>query len=302
MTRVATIPLQSILSSGIQRAQAQLAVSQAQLASGSKATDYASLGTDGVRSVSAHSMLARQKAESTATAQASTTLSLQDTALGAIDGSVTDLRTQLLTAVGTGQSSGLQSTIQTAFDQYRAALNTSEGGIAVFGGSQTDTPPFTPTRLSDLTTTDAAGAFANDQKRATARVGEAQDLTVGILASDAGGGLFAAFKALAQVGTIGTTLTDAQKTALTDAMKTLDTGLSQLRDVNGENGRKMAQVDTLDTRATARTALLTSITSANEDADLGQVAIDLATRKSALEASYSVFAQLSRMSLVSYLQ
>jgi flagellar hook-associated protein 3 FlgL len=302
MTRVATIPLQSVLISGIQRAQSQLAVSQAQLASGSKAPDYASLGTDGVRTVSAHSMLARQQAESTATTQAGTTLALQDTALSAIDSSTGDLRTQLMTAIGTGKASGLQSTIQAAFDQYRSALNTTEGGIAVFGGSQTDTPPFAPATLADLATTDASSAFGNDQKRATVRVGENQDLTVGVLASDAGGGLFEAFKALAQAGPIGTTLTDAQKTALGAAVQKLDTGISQLRDVNAENGRKMAQVDTLDTRATARTALLTSITSANEDADLGQVAIDLATRKSALEASYSVFAQLSRMSLVSYLQ
>jgi len=302
MTRVATIPLQSILSSGIQRAQSQLAVSQQQLASGSKAPDYASLGTDGVRTVSAHSMLARQKAESSATAQASTTLSLQDTALGAIDSSVGDLRSQLLTAIGTGQTSGLQSTIDTAFQQFRSAMNTTEGGVAVFGGSQTDTTPFAPTKLSDLATTDAAGAFTNDGKRATVRVGEAQDMTVGVLASDAGSGLFDAFKALAQAGPIGTTLTNAQETALTDAMKTLDTGITQLRDVNAENGRKMAQVDTLDTRAQARTTLLTDIIGDNEDADLGQVAINLATQKAALEASYSVFGQLSRMSLVSYLQ
>ncbi|WP_267389102.1 flagellin [Sphingomonas sp. GC_Shp_3] len=302
MTRVATIPLQSVLISGIQRAQSQIAVSQQQLASGSKAPDYATLGTDGVRTVSAHSMLARQQAESTATTQAGTTLALQDTALTAIDGSASDLRTQLQTAIGSGQSSGLQSTIQAAFDQYRSALNTTEGGIAVFGGAQTDTPPFTPATLADLTTTDAPAAFANDQKRATVRVGENQDLTVGVLASDAGGGLFDAFKALAQAGTIGTTLTDAQKTALSDAVKKLDSGISQLRDVNAENGRKMAQVDTLGTRAQARNTLLKGIVSDNEDADLGQVAIDLATRKSALEASYSVFGQLSRMSLVSYLQ
>jgi flagellar hook-associated protein 3 FlgL len=302
MTRVATIPLQSILSSGIQRAQSQLAVSQQQLASGSKAPDYASLGTDGVRTVSAHSMLARQKAESAATAQASTTLSLQDTALNAIDSSATDLRTQILSAVGTGQSTGLQGAIDTAFQQYRTALNTTEGGIAIFGGSQTDTAPFVPNKLSDLTTTDAAAAFANDQKRASVRVGENQDMTVGVLASDAGGGLFDAFKALAQIGPVGATLTDAQKTALTAAMKTLDTGVTQLRDVNAENGRKMAQVDTLGTRAQARGTLLTGIIGDNEDADLGQVAIDIATRKSALEASYAVFGQLSKMSLVAYLQ
>ena len=48
--------------------------------------------------------------------------------------------------------------------------------------------------------------------------------------------------------------------------------------------------------------MLSSVIEGNEDADLGQVAIDLAQQKTVLEASYSVFGQLSRLSLVSYLR
>jgi flagellar hook-associated protein 3 FlgL len=47
---------------------------------------------------------------------------------------------------------------------------------------------------------------------------------------------------------------------------------------------------------------LKDIISQNEDADLGQVATDLATQKTVLEASFSVFSQLSGLSLVNYLR
>jgi flagellar hook-associated protein 3 FlgL len=55
-------------------------------------------------------------------------------------------------------------------------------------------------------------------------------------------------------------------------------------------------------RAGDRSTLLQGIIQDNEDADLGQVAIDLAQQKTMLQASYSVFAQLSGLSLSSYLR
>ena len=48
--------------------------------------------------------------------------------------------------------------------------------------------------------------------------------------------------------------------------------------------------------------LLEGVIETNEDADLGQVALDLAQQKTMLQASYSVFSQLSDLSLVSYIR
>ena len=59
MNRVATIPLQRTMADAIQRAQQKLATTQTTLATGKKAQDYASLGTEAVRTMSAHSMLAK---------------------------------------------------------------------------------------------------------------------------------------------------------------------------------------------------------------------------------------------------
>jgi flagellar hook-associated protein 3 FlgL len=302
MSRVATIPLQRTMAAAIQHSQQLLSATQAQLSTGKKATDYASLGTEAVRNLSTHSLVAKQDAYAAVSARVGVTLALNDVNIGAIDTSAMSLKQDIMTAIGTGKGAGLTDSINAAFDQYRAALNASDGGASLFGGSQTDGPAFTPTTLASTLSTPASAAFANDSIKASARLSDNVDVQYGVTASDIGSGLYAAFQTLAGAGTIGDPPTAAQLTALTTAAGQIDTGLVNLRAANGENGRKQAQAETLATRATDRSTLLQGIISTNEDADLGQVAIDLAQQKTMLQASYSVFGQLAGLSLASYLR
>ncbi|AQR73635.1 flagellin [Sphingomonas sp. LM7] len=302
MTRVATIPLQRTMSSAIQRSQEALAITQQRLATGKKASDFADLGTETVRNLSAHSLLARQDAQSTVSKRVGTTLSLYQGHLEGMESAVGDLKNDILNAIGTGDAAGLQEAIETAFSQYRTSLNASEGGGPLFAGSQTNGNPFTPDTLAQVATTSADDAFKDDGIRATARVADGVDVTYGITASAAGKGLYAAFQTLAQAGTIGPKPTAAQLDALKQAIGQLGTGIDSLQAVNADNGRKQNQVETLTTRGDARSLLLESVIETNEDADLGQVAIDLAQQKTMLQASYSVFSQLSDLSLVNYIR
>jgi flagellar hook-associated protein 3 FlgL len=302
MTRVATIPLQRTMSSAIQRSQEALAITQQRLSTGKKAADFADLGTETVRNLSAHSLLARQDAQSTVSKRVGTTLSLYQGHLEGIESAVGDLKNDILNAIGTGDAAGLQEAIETAFSQYRSSLNGSEGGSPMFAGAQTNGNPFTPDSLAQVATTSAADAFKDDGVRATARVADGVDVTYGITASAVGKDLYAAFQTLAQAGTIGAKPTTAQLDALKQAVGQLGTGISSLQAVNADNGRKQNQVETLTTRGEARSLLLQGVIETNEDADLGQVALDLAQQKTTLQASYSVFAQLSDLSLVSYLR
>ncbi|KPH62808.1 flagellin [Novosphingobium sp. ST904] len=301
MTRVATIPLQRTLSGAIQRSQASLANSQLQLASTKKATDYAGLGLDAVRTLSARSMLAQQQSYKNISSRVTTTLQMYDANLNQIDSSLSDLQEQLMTAIGTGDSPGIQSMIEGAFNGVRTALNAKEAGVPLFAGSQTSDEPFAPKTLNDTIGLDAADAFTNDQVRQSSRMGDGVDVEYGIVASDVGTGLIPAFRTLAEAGPYGDKLTDAQKVAIQQAIDQLDTGLVSVRAVNAENGRKQNQVETLNDRAVDRANLLTEVIGSVEDADLGQVAIDITQRQTILEASYSVFAQLSSMSLAKFL-
>ncbi|TGX54182.1 flagellin [Sphingomonas gei] len=302
MTRVATIPLQRSMAGAIQRSQEALAITQQRLASGKKAADFADLGTETVRNLSAHSLLARQDAQSTVSKRVGTTLSIYQGHLEGIDKAVGDLKNDILNAVGTGDAAGLQEAIETAFSQYRTSLNANEGGAPMFAGSQTDGTPFTPDTLAQVATTSAADAFKDDGVRSSARVADGVDVVYGITASAVGKDLYAAFKTLAQAGTIGSKPTSAQLDALKQAVGQLGTGIDSLRAVNADNGRKQNQVETLATRGEQRGLLLEGVIETNEDADLGQVALDLAQQKTMLQASYSVFAQLSDLSLVNYIR
>jgi flagellar hook-associated protein 3 FlgL len=302
MTRVATIPLQRTMSSAIQRSQEKLAITQQRLSTGKKAADFADLGTETVRNLSAHSLLARQDAQSTVAKRVGTTLSIYQGHLEGIEKAVGDLKTDILNAIGTGDAAGLQEAIETAFSQYRTSLNANEGGAPMFSGSQTDTTPFTPDTLADVAATNVADAFKDDGVRSSARVADGVDVTYGITASAVGKDLYAAFKTLAQAGTIGAKPTAAQLDALKQSIGQLGTGIDSLRTVNADNGRKQNQVETLTTRGEQRGLLLEGVIETNEDADLGQVALDLAQQKTMLQASYSVFSQLSDLSLVNYIR
>ncbi|MHA6720067.1 flagellin [Sphingomonas sp. RS6] len=301
MSRVATIPLQRTMASAIQTAQEKLAVTQKRLSTGKKASDFASLGTETVRNLSAHTLLSQQQSQSTVAKRVGTTMSLYQGHIEGIQTAVEDMREQILTAVGTGQSAGLQEAISSAFQQMRASLNASEGGTPLFAGSQTGSSPFTVATLADAATVPADQAFQDDDVLSTARVADGVDVTYGINASSIGKGLYEAFRTLAQAGDITDKPTDAQLTALQEAISKIDTGLGSLRAVNADNGRKQNQVEDLTSRGEQRALLLQQVIEDNEDADLGQVAVDLAQQKTVLEASYSVFSQLSSLSLVKYL-
>lgn len=301
MNRVATIPLQRTMSDAIGRSQVKLAVSQKQLSTGVRAQTFAALGTEAVRTLSARTLVAQQTANAGVAKRLETTLAIYDANITGLDTLAGDLRLDIMNAIGTGKAPGLQDAIKAAFDQFRSTLNASEGGVPLFGGAQTDAP-FKPRTLADAAGLDPADAFANDDVRASARVADGLDVEYGVTASELGTDLFKAFRTLAEAGTFGETPSEAQLATLRTALGEVDTALSGVRAVNAENGRKQAQVETLGTRAEERTLILRDIISRNEDADLGQVAIDLAQQKAVLQASYSVFAQLSELSLVNFLR
>jgi flagellar hook-associated protein 3 FlgL len=299
--RVSTISLQQTMRLSMQRAQQELATTNERLATRKKANDMAELGTEAVRSLSTRSMRAGQEAQGKAARAVGTTLALYDANIGAVDNLATDLRSSLVTAVGNGASGGLQQTIENAFSQFRGALNATADGKSLFGGSQTETQPFLPQTLADTVGATTEAAFADDLTRATTRVADNVDVAYGVSAREFGSDLLAAFRTLAEAGPIGDVPTAAQLTALKNAIGQIDAALPEVRTVNAANGERQQQVEALAIRADERGTLLDSMISATEDADYSQLSIDLALQKQLLEASYSVFTQITEMSLTNYL-
>lgn len=302
MTRVATIPLQRTLSTAIQRSQQNLSTSQLQLTNGRKANDYAGLGISAVRTLSARSMLTQQLSYQSVAERVSTTLTLYDANITQIDNSMSDLREQLASALGTRNSPGLQNLIESTYIGVRSSLNATEAGLPIFAGSQTGDMPMVPETLADFAAVYPGEIFLNDQVRQSGRMSDGLDVKYGIVASEVGEGLMPVFKTLSDAGPFGQYLSDQQMDAIRQAISEIDKGLIDVRTINAENGRKQNLVDTLKERAIDREMLLTGVIGSVEDADLSQAAFDISQRQVILEASYSVFAQLSTLSLTNYMR
>lgn len=300
--RVATVPMQRSLFDSIAVSQRKLAETQQQMATGKKAPDFASLGIETMRNLSARTLLARQEAHAAVGARIGTTLSLMDTQIGGIEEALTRLRDGLLTAAGSGRAEGLQELAEEAFQRFRSALNSDEAGVFLFAGSRVGEPPFLPPTLADTAGLATTAAFANDEVAARARVSDGLDVTYGITASALGSGLFEAFRTLANSGTIADVPAPAQMTALGEAVGQINEGLKTLRSLHAENGRRQAQVEGLTERAGERALILERLVARNEDADLAEVASTLVQRQTSLEASYTLFGRLSGLSLVNFLR
>ncbi len=301
MIRVATVPLQRTAVAGMQRAQAALADTLRQLDTGKIAKDYAGLGSGTVRALSSRTLVAAQDAQKASATRLGTTLSLYDVNIAQIDTVATDLRKTILTAIGTGQTGGLQEAIESAFGQVAGALNATDGSDPLFAGAQPDAP-FAIRKLADVAGFTDAEAFTNDNIRASARIADGIDLSYGVTARELGSGLLTAFRTLTGAGTIGDTPTDAQKDALNAAITQIDAALPGVRALHAENGRLQASVETMVTRAEDRKLLLEASISRVEDADSAQLAVDLDRQRGILNASFSVYTRISELTLLNYMR
>ena len=300
--RVATVPMHRTLFSAIGRSQQRIGEVQQQMATGKKASDYAGLGNETIRNLSARTMMARQEANGAVAKGLGTTLALMDANMSGLQDAMLKLRNSLLETVGSGRGTGLQEAAEEAFQHFRTALNADGGGAPLFAGSQTDRVPFATTSLAGTAGLTPAAAFANDDVRATARVADGLDVTYGITASELGTDLLAAFRTIAEAGAIGDAPTAAQMTALGTAVGQIEQGLKTVRALSADNGRRQAQVEVLATRADERSLVLRKLIERNEDADMAEVASELVQRQATLEASYTVFSRLANLSLVNFLR
>jgi len=302
MTRIATAAHQQIITGALLDIQEKLRGAQQQLASGRKAETFSGLGVDASRSIPARNLSLQWQAHQSAAKVTATTLKLYDAQLGEVDNLATDLQTAVTLALGSGQADGLQQLAEEAWGRFRGALNSTEGAVALFAGSRTDTLPVKALNLSDTAGKTLSDLFANDDVKMTTRVAPGTDVKYGITASEVGTDIMEAFRDLADMGPIGRQPTTAQLTALSSVAKKLESGISTVRNINSGNGLRQNLLQQNEDMAQARQALFDEAASNVEDADLGQVAINISNYRAALEASFSLMGRLQNLSLANFLR
>ena len=234
----------------------------------------------------------------------SSTLSVQDQALGQLSSTAQSARGALAEAVATGDASGLMTSLQGFLTQATDALNTQYQGRYLFSGGQSDTPPVGSLQLSDLTAAPSiAGLFANDQLSTTSRLDDNLTVKTNFLASDIAQPLFQAMKAVEALdqpptGPLNGKLTQAQQTALQGMIPQFDAAFDNINETTAENGGLQNRAASIQSALQDRQTALLSVVSGITDVDMADAVSKLQLAQTAMQASAQVFATLNGASLL----
>jgi len=301
MTRIATMTMQRQYQALLMQQQQKLADVTVQVSSQKKVNDYAGMGADTGRVISARSMLEQMEAQGRITGRVKSQLSFYQSRMSEIDTAMSALRTSITDALGTGNAPTMTSDAEATFAQFRAAINAADDGLPIFAGSNTEQKPLPLSTLADTVGVDANTIFTNDERRITGQVAPGQTMQYGIVATDFGKPFVEAFRTIAELGTLPARPTQAQLDELAKAKTFIEQGLEQLRSADALNGRNQVRVDDVVTRSKDREIVLRTAISDVEDANAAEVETELIARRNLLESSLSAYKIVNSISLVNFL-
>jgi len=305
--RVATNAQSQFMLDQINRANVALNQSQNQVSSGKVANDYAGYKDKVAVLEAARSAAARADAYQSATQQALTQTDLQDTQITSLSGLADQLRQALTKAAGQSDGSALMAEAQSVFDSAAQILNARDAnGNYIYGGEQNNTPPFTATSLSDLSSMGSVNqAFANGSIKQGVRVGDGETVEIGHLASDLGSDLMGVLKQVSDYATanggFGSTLTSAQTDFIGTQIGAAKTASENLNNAAAANGFTYNRLKDLSDQQDTMSTLYQGFVADIQDVDMPTAVTKLNQNQVALQAALQVTAQLKQISLLNYL-
>src|SRR6185437_3361028 len=200
--RVSTAQQTAYFLAQINKASAALNTTNQQIASGKVATTYAGFGNQTQVLTATISAKARNDSYANATSMATTQSDIQNTQLTSLSDLATQLKTAVENSVANNDPSTLMSQVQNIFDQATGILNSKDAnGDYIYAGGKTSTAPVTVSTLADLVALPSvSGAFVNGNDKKAVQVADGQTVTYGMTASDVGTGLMQALKDIAKIG------------------------------------------------------------------------------------------------------
>ena len=280
---------------------------QNQVSTGKVATDLKGFDVQADTLTATRSLQARINSYVDNAKNLSSTLDVQDQALGQLATSAQSARGAIAEAVATGSADGLMTSLQGFLSQAADSLNTNYQGRYMFAGGQTGTAPVGSLTLADLTAAPTLSSlFGNDQQTTTSRLDDKQTVSTGFLASNLGQPLFQALQAVEALnqggsGPLSGQLTQAQQTALTNLLPQFDAAYDGLNTAVAQNGSAQNRVTAAQTALTDRQTALSGVLTGITDVDMGAAVSKLQLSQTALQASAQVFATLKASSLLNLL-
>ncbi|HRH21150.1 MAG TPA: flagellin [Brevundimonas sp.] len=308
MTRVATnASFQSALLD-LQRAQSRQQDAQNRIATGKIATDLSGFGR------SAETLNALKAADARLAgfmATGETVKARLDTQALAFDRLIesTDVaREAIANALAAGRFDGLMLELEGAFQAAQGALNLRHEGSYLFAGGRTTDAPVEASNLAELAAEPTLDdVFSNDQLISSTRLDETMVISSSFLASDIGGPLMEALRAIQAYhtgpnGPISGALDDADKAFLAQQVIAFDAAREHSVLAASRNGARQNQMENLLASQEAQQLQLAELIGNRTDADVTQAVTDLNLSQIAIQASAQVINQLRDVSLLNLLR
>ncbi|MGY6532219.1 flagellin [Glycocaulis sp.] len=288
----------------LMRAQRELYESGQQLSTGLKAPDLKGYGNQAESILFGRAAMSRAENFVEASKRLESRLGVQDLALGELSGAVQDLRLALTTNDGTF----LMQDVQSAFERARSALNTQFSGSFIFGGTRTDTLPFSGTTIGQLQgAADMGDLFHNARQKQTGRIDEQSTVETSFLADDLAQELMEIFARVADFndgpdGPFDGTVTNAQQQFLSTEIANVIAVFERVNDAVGANGSMQSRLESAVTSNRQRADYLKAMVAGMEEADMAEAATRLTQAQAAVQVSALVFSDLSQVSLLPFLR
>ena len=307
VSAVSTANSYSAILADLLNAQNREVAAQQQVATGKLGTDLAAYGGQTSNLVATNTVKARVDGLVTQLNAQQVKQNFQQTALTQLSTVASGLQSTLTNALANGSGDGIMTDLQSYFSQASEALNSQYGGDYMFSGGQTQTPPFTATSLSDLTTqATAAPFFQNGNLTPTTSIDDSTTIQSGFLASNIGSSLVGAMQSIeafqqSASGNFGGALTTAQQTFVQGMITTLQGVSDAATQTAAQGGDIQSQVSTALTTQTDRQTTLTNMLGDITDVNMANAASALTQAQTAVQASAQVFTTLNGMSLLNYI-
>jgi flagellar hook-associated protein 3 FlgL len=321
MTRIATYGQAQMLLQNVLQNELRVFEGERKLSSGIKSRDYKGIARDVTTLSSAKSLLSGVGGYIKDNNEVSRRLELYDLNLTSLRDIAQGLRDDTISAINSNTGIAYRNKIDGYFDTTVSLLGAKDNGRFIFAGSRTDTQPVVTTvqtsaGLAALTqdiTTNTTTAFTNNSIKQQAQLDSALTLTYGILAEDVADELMEGFRRLmrfdngtenftfATSGPFTAPMNEDQRDFLIGEINRLNAVIEDIDSVRATNGVNMRTLEDTQNRLERDKFFMAKFTADIEDADMGIAISRLAQDEAALEASFRMLAQLSRLTLMDFI-
>jgi flagellin-like hook-associated protein FlgL len=277
---------------------------QIQLSTGKVGQYHSAVGSAISPLVTSEGVITRLNAYESAANQALARFQVQESALVSLEESASTLRAGIVRALANGAGDFLSLEAEGTAGRALSALNTSLGGVYVFGGSNGAEPPVNARSLADLVGVNLANLFADAPAQRIA-ISDGRTVSGGPMAEDVGTGLLTSLQAFAEaeatLGPFDGQLTDAQRDFLREQLRALDGVIDRVITAQGLNGGLQTEASGAVAEHSRARDLAEILVSEIEDADIAEVISKLSQDQIAIEAAGRALAQVGQLSLLDFI-